>query len=561
LLFSPGSLASRQGRVTLRVAGQDVTFRLRIVFTIPPNMPRPVITAADVKAAARAGELLVPAEAILTDQAREVAAELGVRVRVDGLPASSEAEVLPASRTKSMGTVALGADHAGFELKEYLKHALQDMGYAVLDLGTTFPASVDYPDFARAVAELVASGKAWRGIVIDGAGIGSAIAANKVPGIRAALCYDRATAHQSREHNDANVLALGARMLRPEEAREIAAVWLETAFAGGRHAARLEKIKALEASSIRAGSVAREVPAIDSLERERLIEAIAREVLCQLGEQPPGEGRGLEREDAVCPGCDGRCAEACPEKARTVLAAGAARLSAGHGVSRVPADIAALIDHTLLKPEATEAQIRQLCDEARRFGFATVCVNPAWVPLAVALLRGSVVKVCTVAGFPLGATLTGVKRFEAEQAVRLGAREIDMVLHVGALKSGQHERVEQDIRGVVETCHRGGAICKVILECALLTDQEKVTACQLAKSAGADFVKTSTGFASGGATAHDVELMRLAVGPETGVKAAGGIRSYADLQRMLRAGATRIGASASVKIMQEAAGSASGAGV
>ncbi|HXE76068.1 MAG TPA: deoxyribose-phosphate aldolase [Candidatus Xenobia bacterium] len=222
----------------------------------------------------------------------------------------------------------------------------------------------------------------------------------------------------------------------------------------------------------------------------------------------------------------------------------------------MPADIAALIDHTLLRPEATRADILKLCEEAARFGFASVCINPTWVSVAAAALRGSRVKVCTVVGFPLGATLPSVKVLETEEVVKLGAQEVDMVINVGALKSGDDDRVCQDIRGVVEACRRGGAITKVILECALLTDEEKVRASCLAQAAGADFVKTSTGFGPGGATAHDVELMRLAVGPEMGVKAAGGIRSYEDLKKMVKAGATRIGASASVKILQEASGAA-----
>ncbi|HXJ96934.1 MAG TPA: deoxyribose-phosphate aldolase [Terriglobia bacterium] len=220
----------------------------------------------------------------------------------------------------------------------------------------------------------------------------------------------------------------------------------------------------------------------------------------------------------------------------------------------MPADLARLIDHTLLKPEASETDIRRLCAEAREYGFASVCVNPTWVPLCAVELQGTNVKACTVAGFPLGATATSVKVFEAEQVVKLGAREVDMVINVGALKSGHYEQVESEIRALAEACHRGGALLKVILECALLTDQEKVIACRLSQSAGADFVKTSTGFGPGGATAHDVELMRLVVGPEMGVKAAGGIRGYEDLQKMVAAGATRIGASASVKIIREATG-------
>ncbi|HLW81108.1 MAG TPA: deoxyribose-phosphate aldolase [Candidatus Acidoferrales bacterium] len=215
-------------------------------------------------------------------------------------------------------------------------------------------------------------------------------------------------------------------------------------------------------------------------------------------------------------------------------------------------NIASLIDHTLLKPEATAAQIRQLCEEALHYKFATVCVNPCYVPLAAELVRGSTVKVCSVAGFPLGASTTDAKIFEAQEAIAQGAREIDMVMNVGALKSGDDGAVEADIRGVVEACHRGKAICKVILENVLLTDAEKVRACKLAKNAGADYVKTSTGFGAGGATVEDVALMRATVGPKKGVKAAGGIRSYEDAMKMIAAGATRIGASASVKIMQQA---------
>jgi deoxyribose-phosphate aldolase len=218
--------------------------------------------------------------------------------------------------------------------------------------------------------------------------------------------------------------------------------------------------------------------------------------------------------------------------------------------------VAGLIDHTLLKPEASRDDIRKLCEEAVRFGFATVCVNPWYVPLAAELLRGSAVKVCSVVGFPLGATLPQVKIHEAEEAIKLGAQEIDMVINIGALKSGQDDVVESDIHGVVEASHRGGAICKVILETALLTAEEKVRVLIACKSAGADFVKTSTGFGTAGATAEDVALMRAVVGSEIGVKAAGGVRTLEDLKKMVCAGATRIGASASVKIMEQAAGAA-----
>lgn len=218
------------------------------------------------------------------------------------------------------------------------------------------------------------------------------------------------------------------------------------------------------------------------------------------------------------------------------------------------AGLAGLIDHTLLKPEASRDEIRKLCQEAAHFGFASVCVNPWNVPLAAEMLKGTKVKVCTVVGFPLGATLPRVKIYEAQEAIQLGAQEIDMVINIGALKSGQDDVLESDIRGVVEASHRGGAICKVILETALLTDEEKIRGSAAAKRAGADFVKTSTGFSTAGATAEDVALMRAVVGSEMGVKAAGGVRSFDDLIKMVRAGATRIGASASVKIMEQAAG-------
>jgi deoxyribose-phosphate aldolase len=296
-------------------------------------------------------------------------------------------------------------------------------------------------------------------------------------------------------------------------------------------------------------------PGLDDKQYEQLIEEITREIFNYLGDQQLAELRGLEIDELVCPGCDHRCVETCAIKARRVLEAGADRLSAGPGVSEIPADVASMIDHTLLKPEAACDDIIKMCEEAVQFGFASVVVNPYWVPTVVAAVRGTPVKVCTVVGFPLGATLPVVKVQEAEEVVKLGAQEVDMVANVGALKSGDDETVEQDIRGVANVCWKGGALLKVILETALLTDEEVLRASCLAQRAGADFVKTSTGFGPGGATTRHVELMRLAVGPAMGVKAAGGIRSYEDVQKMVSAGATRIGASASVKIMKEAAGS------
>lgn len=215
--------------------------------------------------------------------------------------------------------------------------------------------------------------------------------------------------------------------------------------------------------------------------------------------------------------------------------------------------ICRLIDHTALKPDATREDIRRLCREAHRYGFATVCINPCWVPVAAAELADSTVRVCTVVGFPLGANTAEIKRAETEVAIRAGAREIDMVINVGALRGGDYDTVRRDIQGVVETAHPGGALVKVILETALLSDSQKETACLLAKDAGADFVKTSTGFGIKGATVHDVALMRRVVGERMGVKAAGGIRTLADLRAMVAAGASRIGASASVQIAEAAA--------
>lgn len=217
-------------------------------------------------------------------------------------------------------------------------------------------------------------------------------------------------------------------------------------------------------------------------------------------------------------------------------------------------EIAALIDHTLLKADATHDQIVSLCAEARRFEFASVCLNSYWVPLAFRELGDCKVAVCAVAGFPLGATSTASKVCEAGEAVDNGAREIDMVLNIGALCSGDHRTVKRDIEAVVEESHRGGAIVKVILETVLLTDALKEQACRIAKDAGAEYVKTSTGFGGGGATVHDVELMRATVGERMGVKASGGIRTLADVEKMIAAGASRIGASASVQIVEAAAG-------
>jgi deoxyribose-phosphate aldolase len=256
----------------------------------------------------------------------------------------------------------------------------------------------------------------------------------------------------------------------------------------------------------------------------------------------------------VC-SCHAVLYDCCPQLVGGVLQAGASRL--GLHASGAPAGtVAALIDHTLLKPDASQPDIETLCREAAEFGFATVCVNPTWVGTCARLLKGSRVLVCSVVGFPLGATTCDVKNYETRRAIFDGAREIDMVINVGALKSGQLQLVERDIAAVAEPCRDAGVISKVIIEAALLTDEEKVAACTLAKAAGADFVKTSTGFGPGGATAADVALMRRVVGDEMGVKAAGGVRDLQALNAMVSAGASRVGASAGVRIVQESRGEA-----
>lgn len=251
---------------------------------------------------------------------------------------------------------------------------------------------------------------------------------------------------------------------------------------------------------------------------------------------------------------DQYCPTFCRADVERIVDAGAERIGIVLGSTATAHDWASLIDHTLLKPEAAESDIRKLCQEAVEFGFASVCVNPTWVKKAAEFLKGSSVPVCTVIGFPLGATLPDVKAFEARRAIFNGAREVDMVINIGALKSGDDCLVEDDIKAVVDAAHENGILCKVIIETALLTDEEKVRACLASKNAGADFVKTSTGFAKGGATADDVALMRHTVGKALGVKASGGVKGIEDARAMFEAGATRIGASVGVKIAQEASG-------
>lgn len=286
-------------------------------------------------------------------------------------------------------------------------------------------------------------------------------------------------------------------------------------------------------------------------ELEKLIEAIAAELWSRM---QSGRQVGMTAliDDRISQECHGDCNGDCSVKAHKIINCGADRISTCSGQSCIEQGIAHLIDHTLLKPEATEEQIHKLCEEARTYQFASVCVNACWIKLCAQLLKDSCVKIATVVGFPLGATMPSVKAFEAKQAICLGADEVDMVMNIGALKSRRYALVEEDIAGVADVCHRYGAITKVIIETSLLTDEEKIKACTLAKAARADFVKTSTGFTGGGATAKDVALMRRVVGPDIGVKASGGVRTFEEAKQMVEAGATRIGASASIKIVEGA---------
>ncbi|MSP26148.1 MAG: deoxyribose-phosphate aldolase [Myxococcales bacterium] len=553
--------------------------------------------------------------------------------------------------------VAIGADHGGFELKQHLVRWLGARGHEVIDCGTHDTSAVDYPVIARAVAAKVVTGECTRGIVIDGAGIGSSMAANKVAGIRAALCYDLSSAKNSREHNDANVLTLGARLIGPGLAEQVADVFLTTECTEERHQQRVAMIELAASSACTAGTgcacgaggsgvavpgaasagggrsavgekasqpsangasgcAACAAQSVGAAQKQTLAERAARHdsapaydgankaFRASSAEWLAGSGRGpsasrpslgqvstppspmtlaalhpadLERvatrlaellasaetrHGMVCFG--DVCLDA--SVAKQWIGFGVSRLSTSLGQAGAVRDVGSYIDHTLLKQDATDAQVRQLCAEAREHGFFSVCVNPCWVKLCAGLLNGGSVakgrspskggggvKVCTVVGFPLGANVPEQKALEARRAIRDGAAEIDMVINIGALKSGDDALVYKDIRGVIEACDDGGALSKVIIETALLTDEEKVRACVLSKRARADFVKTSTGFAGGGATAADVALMHRAVGGTLGVKASGGVKNYADFEAMVSAGATRVGASASIKILKEAA--------
>ncbi len=286
------------------------------------------------------------------------------------------------------------------------------------------------------------------------------------------------------------------------------------------------------------------------MDQKKLVEKITSEVMSKLQDNLPSSGVPASvtvcTEDS-CTNCQ-LCVTINPIAVKNILNSGADRVSATVGVVNVPADVASYIDHTLLKPEAVKSQFEQLCDEAVKYGFYSVCVNSCWADFCSRRLRGSDVKVCCVVGFPLGAADSRTKGFETRNAIENGASEIDMVINIGVLKSGDPDEVEEDIRHVLRAC-RSTTVTKVILETCLLTDDEKVLACEISKKAGADFVKTSTGFSKAGATVHDIALMRRVIGPEMGVKAAGGVRTFNDAKLMIGSGATRIGASASVKIV------------
>ena len=334
--------------------------------------------------------------------------------------------------------IAIGADHGGFELKSQLLGWLRDQGCAVQDCGTHSKEAVDYPRIAYTVARLVASGQCDRGIMIDGAGIGSAMTANKVRGVRAAACYSVALAKNSREHNDANVLTLGAGQTNFEQATPIVEMFLTAECVEERHRKRVQLINAVQEGPIEVGP------------HQATLLAGA------------GEPRPAPAEPDL---------EKIAKRVQELLAAQGKPITAPPAPP--PLNIPQLIDHTILRPDTTRADIEQLCREARQHKFYSVCVNPTWVSLARRLLEGSGVKVCCVVGFPLGAQPPETKAMEARAAIRQGAKEIDMVMNVGTLKSGDDALVLRDICSVVEACRDGSAKCKVILETSLLTNEEK----------------------------------------------------------------------------------------
>jgi len=434
--------------------------------------------------------------------------------------------------------IAIGADHGGFELKQSLVGYLQKQGHAVQDVGTHSKDAVDYPRFARLVADAVAGGQAERGIMIDGAGIGSSMVANKVPGVRAAMAYDVSSARNGREHNDANVLTLGAGLIGANLAGQIVDVFLGTDCTEPRHRRRVAMIADVAAPAGPAAAQVLGAGDISSDDMARIVDRL----------------EGLLGGSVIGVNHPGPCVGSCPTTAQQFIDMGVRRLTSGpDSPGPIPQELARYIDHTILKPDATEDMVAKIVAEAREHTFRSVCVNPCWVKLVADGLRGTPVLTCSVVGFPLGAATPEIKAMETRRAIRDGAREIDMVINVGRLKGGDDDYVYRDILAVTEACRDGSAVSKVIIETALLTDDEKIRACELSRKARANFVKTSTGFASGGATAEDIALMASVVhGAGMEVKASGGIRNFDDAKRMIEAGATRIGASASIGIVQEA---------
>ena len=456
-------------------------------------------------------------------------------------------------------TVAIASDHGGYRLKEAIKRHLASRGIDAVDVGTHSSDACDYPVFARAAAEAVASGRVRHGVIVDGAGIGSCMVANKIRGVRAGLAFDENTARNAREHNDANVVTLGASYLSDELAFRIVDVFLATDCLADRHKRRVAMINALDNPLPKTGSdmslSTSESSLRSSTDHQQLVDAITRVLannpaLITSVLHPNSISSVAGSACRSCNGC-GHCASKQPDAVRRILGAYGARVSAAPGAFNAPTDIAKLIDHTLLRPDASYSDIDKLCDEAREYGFASVCVNPLFAERCAKRLKGSSTKTCTVIGFPLGATPKENKALEARRAIRDGARELDMVIAIGALKSGDHRYVFDDIRFVAEAARDGSALLKVIIETGLLSDEEKVAACVLSKKARADFVKTSTGFGHGGATVHDVELMARAVDHQLQVKASGGVKSVDDVREMIAAGASRIGASVGVKIVRE----------
>jgi len=450
-------------------------------------------------------------------------------------------------------SIAIGSDHSGFRLKEILKVHLRDQGHDVNDCGTFGEKSVDWPDIASAVAREVANNKSQIGVIVDGAGIGSAMVANKIPGARAALCYDISSAKNSREHNGANVLTLGSGLIGINLAKQIVDTFLAHDCTVDRHLRRVKMVEEIDQG--KAGQLSKAVlqsPAVDENDLTKIAQRVS-QLLTQADISPASSAGSHCQTDMICK-C-GVCVERTPETLRQFIDSGVDRIGYNDatGCECVPEDIAKCIDHTVLKPETTADDVRKLCAEANEYGFASVCVSPSYVPVAAKELAGSKVKVCTVVGFPSGAHMPEIKALEARRAIRDGAQEIDMVVNIGAIKTGDDELVYRDILRVSEACEDGSAILKVIIETGLLTDEEKRRACELAKKARANYVKTSTGFGPGGATAEDIALMYSIVsGAGMGVKASGGVRSYETAHKMIQAGATRIGATAGIKIVQQA---------